>query len=131
MDGSPLLAAVAHRDRYAARNLFCRRYDRLLKRARRGSALHSFSLLRKMEFRRTSRASAHSRFCSKRRPRTVDAHGRGGFIFFTPQRVFEANESSWRPLIEVAWIFLGISSAADYLRPEACRLTMTLQCLPG
>lgn len=28
--------------------------------------------------------------------------------FFTPQRVFEANEFSWRPLIEVAWIFLGI-----------------------
>jgi Na+/H+ antiporter NhaD/arsenite permease-like protein len=28
--------------------------------------------------------------------------------FFTPQRVFEANEFSWRPLIEVAWIFPGI-----------------------
>jgi len=28
--------------------------------------------------------------------------------FFTPQRVFEANEFSWRPLIEVAWIFLCI-----------------------
>ena len=28
--------------------------------------------------------------------------------FFTPQRVFEANAFSWRPLIEVAWIFLGI-----------------------
>ncbi len=28
--------------------------------------------------------------------------------FFTPQRVFEANEFGWRPLIEVAWIFLGI-----------------------
>ncbi len=28
--------------------------------------------------------------------------------FLTPQRVFEANEFSWRPLIEVAWIFLGI-----------------------
>jgi Na+/H+ antiporter NhaD/arsenite permease-like protein len=28
--------------------------------------------------------------------------------FFTPQRVFEANEVGWRPLIEVAWIFLGI-----------------------
>jgi len=28
--------------------------------------------------------------------------------FFTPQRVFEANEFSWRPFIEVAWIFLGI-----------------------
>jgi Na+/H+ antiporter NhaD/arsenite permease-like protein len=28
--------------------------------------------------------------------------------FFTPQRVFEANEFSWRPLVEVAWIFLGI-----------------------
>jgi Na+/H+ antiporter NhaD/arsenite permease-like protein len=28
--------------------------------------------------------------------------------FFTPQRVFQANEFSWRPLIEVAWIFLGI-----------------------
>src|SRR5437764_6665063 len=28
--------------------------------------------------------------------------------FFTRQRVFEANEFSWRPLIEVAWIFLGI-----------------------
>src|SRR4029077_1690028 len=28
--------------------------------------------------------------------------------FFTPQRVFEANEFSWRPLIEVEWIFLGI-----------------------
>ena len=28
--------------------------------------------------------------------------------FFTAQRVFEANEFSWRPLIEVAWIFLGI-----------------------
>jgi len=28
--------------------------------------------------------------------------------FFTPQRVFEANEFSWRPLIEVSWIFLGI-----------------------
>jgi Na+/H+ antiporter NhaD/arsenite permease-like protein len=28
--------------------------------------------------------------------------------FFTPQRVFEANGFSWRPLIEVAWIFLGI-----------------------
>src|SRR5207248_9313259 len=29
-------------------------------------------------------------------------------LFFTRQRVFEANESSWRPPIEVAWIFLGI-----------------------
>jgi Na+/H+ antiporter NhaD/arsenite permease-like protein len=28
--------------------------------------------------------------------------------FLTPRRVFEANEFSWRPLIEVAWIFLGI-----------------------
>jgi hypothetical protein len=28
--------------------------------------------------------------------------------FFTPQRVFEANEFGWRPLIEVAWILLGI-----------------------
>src|SRR5437762_6481902 len=28
--------------------------------------------------------------------------------FFTPQRVFEANEFSWRPFIEVAWIFLCI-----------------------
>src|SRR5947208_15490525 len=28
--------------------------------------------------------------------------------FFTPQRVFEANEFSWRPFIEVGWIFLGI-----------------------
>src|SRR2546421_3603017 len=28
--------------------------------------------------------------------------------FLTPQRVFEANEFSWRPLIEVTWIFLGI-----------------------
>ena len=28
--------------------------------------------------------------------------------YFTPQRVFEANEFGWRPLIEVAWIFLGI-----------------------
>ena len=28
--------------------------------------------------------------------------------FFTPQRVFEANEFSWRPLTEIAWIFLGI-----------------------
>jgi len=28
--------------------------------------------------------------------------------FLTPKRVFEANEFSWRPLIEVAWIFLGI-----------------------
>ena len=28
--------------------------------------------------------------------------------FLTPQRVFEANEFSWRPFIEVAWIFLGI-----------------------
>jgi len=28
--------------------------------------------------------------------------------FLTPQHVFEANEFSWRPLIEVAWIFLGI-----------------------
>ena len=28
--------------------------------------------------------------------------------FLTPQRVFEANGFSWRPLIEVAWIFLGI-----------------------
>jgi Na+/H+ antiporter NhaD/arsenite permease-like protein len=28
--------------------------------------------------------------------------------FFTPQRVFEANEFGWRPVIEVAWIFLGI-----------------------
>jgi Na+/H+ antiporter NhaD/arsenite permease-like protein len=27
---------------------------------------------------------------------------------FTPQRVFEANEFSWRPLVEVVWIFLGI-----------------------
>ena len=27
---------------------------------------------------------------------------------FIPQRVFEANEFGWRPLIEVAWIFLGI-----------------------
>ena len=26
----------------------------------------------------------------------------------TPRRVFEANEFSWRPLIEVGWIFLGI-----------------------
>ena len=28
--------------------------------------------------------------------------------FFTPQLIFEANEFSWRPLIEVAWIFLCI-----------------------
>ena len=28
--------------------------------------------------------------------------------FLTPRRVFEANEFSWQPLIEVAWIFLGI-----------------------
>src|SRR5882724_4283957 len=28
--------------------------------------------------------------------------------FLTPRRVFEANEFSWRPFIEVAWIFLGI-----------------------
>ena len=28
--------------------------------------------------------------------------------FLTPRRVFEANEFNWRPLIEVAWIFLGI-----------------------
>ena len=28
--------------------------------------------------------------------------------FFTPQRVFEANEFGWRPLIELAWIFLGV-----------------------
>src|SRR5438874_8508488 len=28
--------------------------------------------------------------------------------FLTAQRVFDANEFSWRPLIEVAWIFLGI-----------------------
>src|SRR6476661_8331085 len=28
--------------------------------------------------------------------------------FFAPQRVFEPNAFSWRPLIEVAWIFLGI-----------------------
>src|SRR5437899_684124 len=52
--------------------IFCRRYDRLLKRVRRGSALQSFSLLRKIGFRRTSRTSAHSRFCSKRRPRTLN-----------------------------------------------------------
>jgi putative citrate transport len=26
---------------------------------------------------------------------------------------------------------VSFSSAADYLRPEACRLTMTLQCLPA
>jgi Na+/H+ antiporter NhaD/arsenite permease-like protein len=28
--------------------------------------------------------------------------------FFTPQRVFEENDFGWRPLVEVAWIFLGI-----------------------
>lgn len=28
--------------------------------------------------------------------------------FFTPPRVFAANEFSWRPFIEVGWIFLGI-----------------------
>src|SRR5438874_763379 len=61
-----------------------------------------------MEFRRASRTPAHSRFRPRRRPRTVDAHGCDGFIFFTPQRVFEANEFGWRPLIEVAGIFLGI-----------------------
>ena len=48
---------------------------------RRGNARHSLSLLRKMEFRRTSRAPARSRFCSQRRARTVDDHRRGGFIF--------------------------------------------------
>src|SRR5205807_6093723 len=76
---------------------------------RRGNARHSLSLLRKMEFRRTSRTPAHSRFCPKRRSRTVNAHGCDGFIFFhSATRVFEANEFGWRPLIEVAWIFLGI-----------------------
>jgi Na+/H+ antiporter NhaD/arsenite permease-like protein len=33
--------------------------------------------------------------------------------FFTPQRVFEANQFTWRPLIEVAWIFLGIFGHHD------------------
>ncbi len=49
-----------------------------------GALLASFSLLRKMEFRRTSRAPAHSRFCSQWRTRTVDAHGCRGFIFSHP-----------------------------------------------
>ena len=50
--------------------------------AHRGNVRHSFSLLRKMEFRRASRTPAHSRFCPRRRPRTLDAHGCDGFIFF-------------------------------------------------
>src|SRR5438046_3351419 len=43
--------------------------------------------------------------------------------FFTPKRVFEANEFSWRPLIEVSWIFLGIFGTMipvfDYLEFHA------------
>jgi Na+/H+ antiporter NhaD/arsenite permease-like protein len=43
--------------------------------------------------------------------------------FLTPQRVFEANQFSWRPLIEVAWIFLGIFGtmipALDYAELHA------------
>src|SRR5882724_13142057 len=48
----------------------------------RRSALHSFLLLRKMEFRRASRTPAHSRFCPRRRPRTLNALGCDGFILF-------------------------------------------------
>src|SRR5439155_1533521 len=82
MDGSPLLATMAYRHRCAARHFFCCRHDCPLKKAYRGNARHSFSLLRKMEFRRASRTPAHSRFCPRRRPRTLDAHGCDGFIFF-------------------------------------------------
>ncbi len=43
--------------------------------------------------------------------------------FLTPRRVFEANEFSWRPLIEVAWIFLGIFGTMipvlDYVKVHA------------
>jgi hypothetical protein len=74
----------------------------------RRSARHSFSLLRKMEFRRASRTPAHSRFCPKRRHEPLMLMFAMVSYFFTAQRVFEANEFSWRPLIEVAWIFLGI-----------------------
>jgi Na+/H+ antiporter NhaD/arsenite permease-like protein len=31
-----------------------------------------------------------------------------GSYRLTPRRVYEANEFSWQPLIEVGWIFLGI-----------------------
>ena len=41
----------------------------------------------------------------------------------TPPRVFEANEFSWRPLIEVAWIFFGIFGTMipviDYVESRA------------
>jgi len=53
--------------------------------------------------------SSESRYCglSQRRARTVDDHRRGGFIFLTPRRVFEANEFGWRPSSK-SHGFLGI-----------------------
>jgi hypothetical protein len=73
---------MAYRDWCAAPHLFRRRHDCMLQKLRRGNGLHSFSLLREMEFRRSSGAPAHSRFCSQRRTRTVDAHGCSDFILF-------------------------------------------------
>src|SRR5438874_6973460 len=99
---------MAYCHRRAARHFFCSRHDCPLKKAHSGNARHSFSLLRKMEFRRASRTSAHSRFVPNGVRELLMLMVAMVSYFFTPQRVFEANEFSWRPLIEVAWIFLGI-----------------------
>jgi hypothetical protein len=108
MDGSPLLATMADRHRCAARHFFV---ADTIARSRGPTAetpATRFHCYGKWNFGALLALLLILVFVPNGVREPLMLIVAMVSYFFTPQRVFEANEFSWRPLIEVAWIFLGI-----------------------